>query len=826
MHKFRKICCEFLQRYGIMKKTAPVDCIHYRRFAAEPRGRGEIVKALKGYDKMKHSKAGTLKAAAAVMAAMLTVSACAPEALALTTAADPAQTASGTATGKKEDASMKAALTTVKKRIDIPEELSEFTYAESKVYSKTGYNFNWTTPNGAEEYKSIKVSIIGGVITDYVRRGFGDDDGFQSRDPKLAKLSQQEVVAKAKESFKKLNPDIYSECEFELRHLSLTSLEARIGVSRNVNGIKVDGNSGVIHINQNTGELADMNLTWWDGAKFSDPKTAKTEAEIQEAFKSLCTLTPYYRISHKWDEKSKKSKPTVRIVYSPDFTDEIDAYTGKASTIWEDMENAGGSRYYGDVMYANPATGIGYDDATADAGVEALDEEDDVAFSEEELKKLDQNAKLLKTADVTALLKKDKFVALTDNYKLKSYNVSSQKDDNGKESFTMYVSYTLDTEKPAAKEYYKYINVTVDAESGKILGLNKYGDTFETDEFAKLDVKNANAVAEEAAKTYAKDIISVYKADKSNSEPVKQIGTTEVWDNETNQKTEEKLYETSRTFVFNRFENGIQVTNNAVRVTVDINGVVTCYDTNHTENITFPKADIISTDEAFKKLFEQEKFEKYYDGWITKDGEFKTYLLYDMGSFTLNAKTGKICNWDGSVSDTDMGYHTDAEYSDIKDIPQRDAVLEMQKYGVTLRTDGKKFLPNDPISEAEFAELLGELFGEAIALDEIDYADDGSPEAKAKAEAEKKDKAETTRREAAVMFAQMYDHSNIAGIKGIFRSFYSDIKSSDENAGHIAIAYAKGFFGKTPDGQFHGDKVITRAEAMQLVYDYLKLLSK
>ena len=760
------------------------------------------------------------------MAAMLTVSACAPEALALTTAADPAQTASGTATGKKEDASMKAALTTVKKRIDIPEELSEFTYAESKVYSKTGYNFNWTTPNGAEEYKSIKVSIIGGVITDYVRRGFGDDDGFQSRDPKLAKLSQQEVVAKAKESFKKLNPDIYSECEFELRHLSLTSLEARIGVSRNVNGIKVDGNSGVIHINQNTGELADMNLTWWDGAKFSDPKTAKTEAEIQEAFKSLCTLTPYYRISHKWDEKSKKSKPTVRIVYSPDFTDEIDAYTGKASTIWEDMENAGGSRYYGDVMYANPATGIGYDDATADAGVEALDEEDDVAFSEEELKKLDQNAKLLKTADVTALLKKDKFVALTDNYKLKSYNVSSQKDDNGKESFTMYVSYTLDTEKPAAKEYYKYINVTVDAESGKILGLNKYGDTFETDEFAKLDVKNANAVAEEAAKTYAKDIISVYKADKSNSEPVKQIGTTEVWDNETNQKTEEKLYETSRTFVFNRFENGIQVTNNAVRVTVDINGVVTCYDTNHTENITFPKADIISTDEAFKKLFEQEKFEKYYDGWITKDGEFKTYLLYDMGSFTLNAKTGKICNWDGSVSDTDMGYHTDAEYSDIKDIPQRDAVLEMQKYGVTLRTDGKKFLPNDPISEAEFAELLGELFGEAIALDEIDYADDGSPEAKAKAEAEKKDKAETSRREAAVMFAQMYDHSNIAGIKGIFRSFYSDIKSSDENAGHIAIAYAKGFFGKTPDGQFHGDKVITRAEAMQLVYDYLKLLSK
>ena len=326
--------------------------------------RGDIAAVLKGYDKMKRSNANakTIRTAAAVMAAMLAVTACAPMALSVSTessdadSAASAASASSSPTGKKEDASMKAALTTVKKRIDIPEELTEFTYAESKVYGQTGYNFNWTTPNGAKEYKSINVSIIGGVITEYSRQGFGDDDGFQSRDPKLAKLTQQEVLAKAKESFKKLNPDIYSECNFELRNLSLTSSKARIAISRNVNGIDVSNNGGSIRINQNTGELVNMNLEWWDGAKFSDPKTAKTEAEIQEAFKSLCTLTPYYRISYNWDDESKKSKPTVRIVYSPDFTDEIDAYTGKASTIWEDMKKAGGSRYYGDVMYASPLT--------------------------------------------------------------------------------------------------------------------------------------------------------------------------------------------------------------------------------------------------------------------------------------------------------------------------------------------------------------------------------------------------------------------------------------------------------------------------------------
>ncbi len=751
------------------------------------------------------------------MAAMLAGTACAPMAAAVSTPAVPASNSSATTTAKKEDASMKAALTTVKKRIEIPEELSEFTYAESKAYSKTGYNFNWTTPDGSE---SLNVTVIGNIITEYSQNESGKGYYSYNREPKLAKLSQQEVIAKAKESFKKINPDIYGECGFELQSLSLTSTEARVEISRSVNGVNVSGNGGSIYIDQNTGEMTGMNVTWWDGAKFSDPKTAKTEAEIQEAYKSLCTLTPYYRISYNWDEKAQKSKPVVRIVYSPDFTDEIDAYTGKVSTIWEDMEKAGGSRYNNYLMYADAATGV-----TADAGEVVEEDAAAIEFSEEELKKIGQSEKLLKTADVTALLKKDKFAALTDNYKLKNYNLSSIKDGNGKETFSMYLSYELDTSKPAANEYYKYINVTVDAETGRVLSLNKYGNQSGS-ELPNLDVKKANAVAEEAAKTYSKDIISQYKADKSNTDPVKVIGTEEVMDPETNKKTGKlSIYEKERSFRFNRFVNGIQVTNNTITVDVDSNGIVTRYNTNHTENITFPKADIISTDEAFKKLFEQMSFDNYYNGWITKDGEFKTYLLYSIDGFTLNAKTGKICNWDGSTSDTSsMGYHTNAKYSDIKDIPQRDAILEMQKYGVTLRTDGKKFLPDTPISEAEFADLLGNLFNEAVAIDEIEY--DDSPEGKAKAEAEKKDKAETTRREAAVMFAQMYDHNNIANIKGIFRSFYSDIKTSDENAGHIAIAYAKGFFGKTADGQFHGDKVITRAEAVQLVYDYLKLLSK
>ncbi|MCM1023166.1 MAG: S-layer homology domain-containing protein [Prevotella sp.] len=777
----------------------------------------------------------SLKTAAAVMSAMMALSACAPAVSALSTPAVPAaNTSSAASTGtsdKKEDASMKAALTKVKQRIDIPEELSEFTYSESKVYGNTGYGFSWSTPNGASESKNINVTIIGDVITSFERYGF---DSYSYGEPRLAKLSQKDIIAKAKENFKKISPSAYGECRFELSYLSLTSREARVKITRFSNGVEVSGNGGVIFIDQNTGEMTSMYLTWWDGAAFSDPKTALTEAQVQEAYKSLCTLTPYYRISYDLDEKTKKSKPTARIVYVPDFTSEIDAYTGKPSTIWEDMKKADGEYYDGYVV--NPATGVFETAAEADAGA-AVTDDDAVEFTEAEKKKLEQNEKLLTTDKAAALLKKDKFVALTDNYKLKNYNVYARKDGSGKEKFTMELRYELDKGKETAQAPYKYINVDIDAESGSVLEIRKYSNQ-NSAEMPKLDVKKANATAEEAAKTYAKDIISQYKADKSNSEPVMIIGTEDIFDAETNKKTEQiPIYEKERTFSFNRFVNGIQVTNDYIDVGVDSNGIVTSYYTSHTENVTFPKADILSTDEAFKKLFEQKKFEQYYDGWVTKDGEFKTYLLYSMGSFTLNAKSGKLCNWNGKVGETSsLSYHTDANFSDIKDIPQREAILELQKYGVTLLTDGKKFRPNEAVSEQEFSSLLGVLrYGDIMPLDEtdveedIDYGD-ASPEeiaeAKAKAEAEAKDKAETTRREAAVMFADMYDSGKIAELKGIFRSVYSDVKSSDVNAGHIAIAYAKGFFGKTADGQFHGDSVITRAEAMQMLYDYLKLLSK
>ncbi len=745
------------------------------------------------------------KTAAIIMAAMMTGTVCMPLTVSATnsSASDTAK-----ADEAKKEANMKAALTVAKKRVTVPPELTEFGYSTDTSYGVTVYSFGWHTPEGAEEYKDMSVIVMGDTIISYD----SSKDKSYSYEPRLAKLTEAQLLEKAKGYAKQLNPDIYNKLVFEIQSLSLTDNTAQVYFTRYENGAPVPSNKGSMELDKNTGELYGFSLNWWNNASFSDPKTAKSEREIKEAYKSLCKLTPYYMISSEYDEKTKKSKNVARIVYDPDMNDEIDAYTGKASSIWEDMKKAEGTRFYKYYDIANAATGIA--EESADAGVEGDD--DAVEFSPAELEKIEKDNNLIKTAELFDKFKKDPYVALNDNYKLDRHNIYSEKDENGKETFYMELTYEFDKTKKA-DNYYKTINVRINGETGEVLHLNKWG-LVSSDGLPKLDVTKANTVANNVAKTYSKDIFSQYKASPDNTKPV------EVWQTKIKNQTVTE-YETSRSFAFDRYVNGIRVNGDNIRADVDSLGTVRYYSVSHTDNVSFPSADIMTADEAFEKLYTQRKFDYYYDGWLDKEGKLHTYLLYKMESFYLNAKTGDICTWNGtepySYSDP-----RDVKYTDIKGIPQEEAILTLQKYGIVVTKD-KKFDPTAIITEDEFSALLyGALYSEEpVAYDEVE-PDEMSPEEKAQLEAEKKDKAETTREEAAVIFAGSCGANNIAELKGIFKTPFSDVKDSNENIGYIAIAYAKGFIPKTADGKFNGGHKITRAEAAQMVYDYLKLLSK
>ncbi|MBQ3160791.1 MAG: S-layer homology domain-containing protein [Oscillospiraceae bacterium] len=736
------------------------------------------------------------KTAAIIMAAMIAGTTCVP----MTISAYKASSS----TSDASQVEMKQALTIVKKRVDIPKDVSEFDYSMGESYGTRSFTFTWTTPKDAKQYRRIRVSITGGIITSY---SDSKNNTQYTNDPALAKLTNEQIISKAKGYIRQLNPDIADSVKLELGSLNLFNNTATVRFERYENDIKVSSNGGSVTVDKDTGALCSFTAGWWENAEFADPKAAKSEKEIQEAYKKLCNLTPYYKIysDYKYNEKTGKGEWTqkVGLVYDSDMHSEIDAFTGKKSTIWEDMNKAEGTRYYGNY----------YDDAVTEDCVEeesaALEE--GVQFTPEELEKIQQDENLVKTDEAFKQLKNDKFVALTDDYELKSYDIYYETDEKTDEE-TFYVSLRYAVKKDLRDNYkgYKNVNVRINGETGEVLDFSKYSGS---GNLPKLDVAKANKLANEAAKTYSKAIFSGYKADSANTAPVQS------WKN-----GKETHYEDARHFIFNRYVNGIQVWGDSISVGVDSNGVVTSYYVNHTEDVTFPSADILSKSEAFDKLYTQQDFAYYYDGWITQDGKVKTYLIYKMDNFYLNAKTGKVCNWNGSEKTTYISAR-EVKYSDIKGIEQEEAILALQKYGVVLTTDSK-FRPDELISENDFMNLMSNVLGGYVAIDveEVVEEEAASEETKKKLEAEKKDKAETTMREAAVMFGKIYLPENIAKMN-IFKSPFSDVKDTDEETGYLAVANEKGFVtGK--NGKLGGGNTITRAEAVQIMYDYLKKLSK
>ena len=90
---------------------------------------------------------------------------------------------------------------------------------------------------------------------------------------------------------------------------------------------------------------------------------------------------------------------------------------------------------------------------------------------------------------------------------------------------------------------------------------------------------------------------------------------------------------------------------------------------------------------------------------------------------------------------------------------------------------------------------------------------------------QKEEKAVTlTKKEAAKVFVDVYGGSDYAELKGIYRAPFKDVAVSDDYVGYIAIAKALGFASADKNGNYSPDKVLTRAQAMQMIYDYIKRL--
>ncbi len=668
----------------------------------------------------------------------------------------------------QDSKALAAAITTVKSRLDIPEELSEFTYNTFNRYLDDTYILTWYTPETAKEYKSISATVRGSLITSYS----GGDEGWEwGEGESLAKLSGDELYKKAKEAVKKLNPTVAGviDIDRDSLNISLHNQRAEFSLVRTKDGVPVKNDSGEIVLDKNTGELLSFNMGWHEKAAFQKADGALPLDKAKEKYAEAIDLQPQYIIYNDWESK----KITSRLVYTQNYYGEINAFTGEKSDFTEDgyyetTNDAVAPEAAADM--GNPETGGGN-------------------FTEKERAELDKDLPYAGEEAIKKLLQSDPYLTYqtgmvletSDLYKVtygkdpKYYYTASfsskMKDEiiDEPEPVDVNVSYeaAMDYAVPAVEEPVQNVRITVDAETGQIISYYYYDGGSEAR--PSYDMAKADNLAEEIAKKYAGDKFGEFRdySSEASSWATSMYGTKYNGSNHN----------------WTRYANDIKVSGEGITIRFNADMKLTSYYFNYTDIELVDPKGMLTAEQVMNKFWESNELELHYLAAFNEKVT-KTVLVYgaDWGIYA-DAFTGMPVYGDRYGEEEN-------NLSGIKDKKLKKMAQVLDDHGFFICD--YKFNENDEADERSLRVLLGD----RSAKD----ADCAVP---------------ITRGEALVIFTEMTCGKTIPAFKGIYKSPFSDVSDNDRNVGYYALAYGMGVVsGKklNPDEQF------TMGEMIKMVY--------
>lgn len=709
-----------------------------------------------------------------------------------------------------ETTAMRNAILEVKKRVTIPQNLDKFEYDTQTRYGTTYYQFIWYRMDDDDNYddyygavESIKVEYYNGFISSY---SHFSESRRNSGKPSFAKLSSKEQEDLAKKYLYQLNPDLKGNPVIERTsdELDLFDKTVDYSISRKESGVKFIDNYGSISIDRDTGELLDYSLKWWSDAKLPDASKKLSVKEVSDIYASRKPLEAYYDIftKYEYDEKTDTSTytPYVLAVYEPSVSgeNEIDALTGKYTSIYDDKEK---------FSYTDAYTWGDYDGISADAGApseeyddEALD--DDLSDAEKEA--LEKEDEYLSYEELLKIIKADEYIVFNKELVLESNDISYYTDDQGVSRPSRYLRFEYTSADETKDDI--YLNVTLDAYTGKIISFSKsyhYGEKSKNKNTTVLDEKASLAVAKKAANHFIGYTAQEYRYD-NNVEPTKD--TTEA------------------TFRYTRYVNALPTAFDYMNVRVDSRGEVLGFNYKY-HDIEFPEADLVSEEEAYEKLFKHMKPDLYYTGFSDLQLASHVYLTYEFESdYRINAITGERISYYGEpyyTAEKESDPQKEAKlYTDIKGHKYEKEITTLFEYGIRI-TDNEKLDPDGAITIGEFSELCYQAHGTSISrlypreekynekTDRYEYFD--NPMLKKK----------LTRGELAKIYVYTYANNcfTAAGIEGIYAPPYKNVSQDNPYCGYIAIAKAKKLIA---DGEEFGyNKTLTRGRCLKAFYDYI-----
>lgn len=216
-------------------------------------------------------------------------------------------------------------------------------------------------------------------------------------------------------------------------------------------------------------------------------------------------------------------------------------------------------------------------------------------------------------------------------------------------------------------------------------------------------------------------------------------------------------------------------------------------------------AGVMGSGEAFKKCAELGSFGLVYQ--MNLKGE--PVLVFDM----LDSKIGDI----DAVSGDEVDYRGRKiskikEYVDIDKHWAAAKIKELQGMGYYI--EGENFYPNRPITQLEFFKFLYSNRNAEYSEEELYQM---LMDRKVIDRAEIKSKQVLSRKDAAKYAVRYIGQRRLAEDSGIFKSLYKD-KVAEQYAGYVALANHYGVMKGSSNGEFKGEKALTRAEAAMVIY--------
>lgn len=652
---------------------------------------------------------------------------------------------------------MQSALLSVKEKISVPEELSEFSGNVSERGGKTYYYFDWST---TDYEKSISASAdSNGRITSYY------DSTFNISDKRISGISKAELISYAEAFLEKTVPEAFISENDRLfynedGYYASGNLRYSLEFERRRYGVPVKNNYAnlTLCISEDKIYVRNMNISFDYEAEFEEP-VAELE-DYAEKYTELFPAELVYRDEYNSLAKGNEPKNVPRLIYR--IKDNKVGYMDIAT---------------GEELTESAADGLLMNAYKSESSAEDSGASGGSSLSAQEIAELENVEGLLSVAELEEKVKKLPYVDFTDELEMQSSRL--YKDELGK--YCYRINYKSTDEKNCI-----YFNMRANAETGELLSLSDYSDSYGGD----VQLTESEIAA-------AKKKISEFL----NAAASEKLAQTEE------ESAEDCNSEVISGFV--RIVNGVKYVDNGISISFDAkNNLVTSYNLTFTDaEFTDPK-NVIGSKAAYEKIIEYAPISPIY---IRCGEKYKKAVSLEKRSVELDALSGKIKN-----ESTASEYL----YSDIAGHWAEEAATKLSE--IQIGFAGGLLEPDKRMTQEEFLRLaasaiIGQYYGKNATEEfyEMLIRD------KLVSEGEKAPDAEITREDAFVYVVRMAGYERVAKLTNIYKVSYADQSLlSEDRIGYAAILSGLSVI-CGDGGNLRPKDALTRAEAMVLVYKYL-----